>query len=139
MKNNIIFGNSQLLETPLSDGRIDLHIKINNFHAGMVHPSKDTFYSAKRTGKNLMRMFKNSLGINSQILNGYTFKFVVIPFENTILKTTRKKWISEGVVSPYSDIHIDSQILLPLDKINMDDAAKYDLEVEQLPLFREVI
>jgi hypothetical protein len=139
MKNNIIFGNSQLLETPLSDGRIDLHIKTNHFHAGEIHPQKDTFYSAKRTGKNLMRMFKSSLGINSQILNGYTFKFIVIPFENTILKTTRKKWISEGVVSPYSDIHVDQQILLPLDKINMDDADKYEHESEQINLFSEVI
>jgi len=117
VKNNIIFGNSQLLETSLADGRVVISIKTNNFHAGEIHPQRDTFYSAKRTGKNVMRMFHNSLGINSQILNGYTFKFIVIPFENSILKTTRKKWISEGVVSPYSDIHVDQQILLPLDQL----------------------
>jgi hypothetical protein len=139
MKNNIIFGNSQLLETPLPDGRIDLHIKTNNFHAGIIDPSKETFYSVKRTGKNLMRMFKSSLGINSQILNGYTFKFIVIPFENTILRTLRKKWISEGVVSPYSNFHVDQQILLSLDKINMDDADRYENEPEQINLFSEVI
>jgi hypothetical protein len=139
MKNNIIFGNSQLSEKTLSDGRINLYIKTNNFHAGELLPEKDTFYSVKRTGKNVMRLFHNSLGINSQILNGYTFKYIVIPFENSILKTTRKKWISEGVVSPYSDIHVDQQILLPLDKINMENAEIYEREIEQLTLFRDVI
>jgi len=86
-----------------------------------------------------MRLFHNSLGINSQILNGYTFKFIVIPFENAILKTTRKKWISEGVVSPYSDIHVDQQVLLSLEKINMEDAEKYEREIEQLTLFKDAI
>ena|ERR1035437_1015395 len=120
-------------------GKICLYIKVNNFHAGDIILNKSTFLSIKRTAKNIMRMFKGSLGINSEILNNYNFEFIEIPYEGTILRTTRKKWINEGVVSPFSNSRVDQQILLPLSKINMENANIYEQDDDQLSLFGKAV
>jgi hypothetical protein len=129
---------SQLIQR-IKEGKICLYIKVNNFHAGDIILNKSTFLSIKRTAKNIMRMFNGSLGINSEILNNYNFEFIEIPYEGTILRTTRKKWITEGKVSPFSNSKVDQQILLPISKINMEHLEIYEHDKEQLSLFGKAL
>jgi hypothetical protein len=122
---------------------IKISVKQNNFIAGRIILSRKIFQSAKREPKNLFRMFNNSLGINSEILNivmpHFGIEIIEIPYLDEILRTTSNKWITEGIVSRYCDATVDKQILLPLSKINMDHLIQkndsYIPKIQQLNMF----
>ncbi len=67
-----------------------------------------------------MRMF-NGLGLNEELLTQYKFKYIIVPFNTSQLKTTRLKWIRDGIKSPFCNGAVDSQIILALHKINLVD------------------
>ena len=95
-----------------------------NFKLGTLHPDTLTFLLVPRSENNAFRLFGRGLGINQQLLNflkekGY--KFIVIPFEDRLLKTTVTKWIKRGITSPYASSKIDRQCILSIDQINMSD------------------
>ncbi len=77
-----------------------------------------------------MRMF-NALGLNEELLTQYNFQFIIIPFNNSFLKTYRKRWIAEGIKSPFCNENVDRQILLSLDKINMN-WEEHQLQSQQI-------
>ena len=125
---------------------IKISVKQNDFIAGRIILSRKIFQSAKREPKNLFRMFNNSLGINSEILNivmpHFGIDIIEIPYLDEVLRTTSNKWITEGKVSPYCNELVDKQILLALSKINMDHLIQkndsYIPKIQQLNMF-EVI
>jgi len=139
MQNNISTAFSQIYEKHLHNGRIAIYTKINNFKAGELDLTASTFYCAPRTSKNIMRMF-NSLGINCDIITRYDFKYILIPFNNTELKTTRLKWLNHGIVSPFGNSKVDKQLLLRLTDINLLETQYQSLNQpnEQLTLFGRV-
>jgi hypothetical protein len=127
----------------LDPDSIKVSVKQNNFIAGRIILSRKIFQSAKREPKNLFRMYNNSLGINSEILNivmpHFGIEIIEIPYLDEILRTTSRKWINEGIVSRYCDETVDKQILLPLSKINMDHLIQkndsYIPNIQQLNMF----
>lgn len=130
MQNNNSSHLSQIYEKPLPNGRIALYTKVNSFKCGELDFTDSTFYSVHRSSKNIMWMF-SGLGINEHILTHYQFTYIVIPFNNVELRTTRKKWLQLGIASPYCDFRVDKQIILKLDLINLS-------EVELQPACKEI-
>jgi hypothetical protein len=135
---------SQVSLKTIDSNSIKISVKQNNFVAGRIILSRKIFQSAKREPKNLFRLFNNSLGINSEILNiimpHFGIEIIEIPYLDEILRTTGNKWVREGRVSPYSNEIVDKQILLPLSKINMDhytlqDNNSYSPKYQQMDLF----
>ncbi|MDR3594290.1 hypothetical protein [Clostridium sp.] len=128
----------------LDSNTIKVSVRQNNFIAGRIILSRKIFQSAKREPKNLFRMFNNSLGINAEILNivmpHFGIEIIEVPYLEEILKTTARKWITEGIVSPYCNATIDLQILLPYCKINMDHLIQkndsYIEKIQQMNLFQ---
>jgi hypothetical protein len=139
---NSLLLNQVSLKT-LDSNTIKVSVKQNNFIAGRIILSRKIFQSAKREPKNLFRLFNNSLGINSEILNivmsHFGIEIIEIPYLEKMLRTTSQKWISEGIVSPYCNSIVDKQILLPLSKINMDHLIQkndsYMPQIQQLNMF----
>jgi hypothetical protein len=122
---------SNLYEKQSQPGRVSVYTFTNNFKLGEIDIHTSTFISSPRTSKNIFRTFKG-LGLNAQLLAEYNFKFIEIPFENTTLKTIREKWLAEGIPSPYCNSLVDQQLILRLDRINLEPITK---EVEQLEFF----
>jgi len=120
-----------------------IHFKGNsayweNFKLGTLHPDTLTFLLIPRSENNVFRLFGRGLGINLELLNflkekGY--KFIVIPFEDRLLKTTVTKWIKRGTTSPYASSKIDRQCILSIDQINMSDEPSKMIIPDQLSLF----
>jgi hypothetical protein len=144
MENIKSFHLNQVSLKTLDSNTIKISVKQNNFIAGRIILSRNIFLSAKREPKNLFRMFGNSLGINSEILNivmpSFGIEIIEIPYLDEVLRTTSNKWIAEGKVSPYCNELVDKQILLALSKINMDHLIQindsYLPKIQQLNLFQ---
>lgn len=68
----------------------------------------------------------NGLGINEQlllILKDLNIRFIEIPYCGKILKTTPDKFLKYGIPSRYQSEKVDKQIILRLDRINLDDTV----------------
>lgn len=133
------FASSQLYTKQLKNGRIIIFSSINNFKCGELDYKTSTFRSVPRSTKNLFRLF-NGLGINSHLLEHFHFTFIEIPFNGKILRTSKDKWLREGITSKYSNSRVDSQIILPIPKINLDLTATETKKESnnQLSIFGEV-
>ena len=95
-----------------------------NFKWGVIIYESSTFQVISRSQKNVFRLF-NGLGLNEELLyllKEMGIKFIQIPFKSSILKTTVQKWISFGIKSPFVSDTVDQQLILRLDKINLDEA-----------------
>ena len=129
---------SQIYEKHLHNGRIIVFTRINQFKLGEIDIATSTFYCVARASKNILRSLNglklNGLGLNAELLTNYRFEFIVIPFENKILTTTREKWLKEGIISPYNNNVVDKQIILPLSEINLSEEEE-KIEVEQYEIF----
>jgi hypothetical protein len=143
MENTTQIPLNQVSLKTLDSNTIKVSVKQNNFIAGRIILSRKIFQSAKREPKNLFRMFNNSLGINSEILNivmpHFGIDIIEIPYLEEMLRTTSHKWITEGIVSPYCNAVVDKQILCPISKINMERTEIYERNMEQLSLFNMAI
>src|SRR3972149_1439370 len=137
MKNIVFKTHSQIYEKHLPNRKIAIFTKVNNYKCGELDPQTSTFTSNRRTYKNVMKMF-NALGLNEEILTQYDFEFIVIPFNGNNLITYREKWLREGIKSPWCNDSVDSQILLPIEKINMEGYQEKKAVYEELTLFSEV-
>ncbi len=96
----------------------------NSFKWGTIFSSESTFRTVKRSRKNIFKIF-NGLGLNEQlliILKELDIKFIEVPFCGNNLKTTTNKWLREGIRSPFCSDRVDQQIVLRLEKINLDEA-----------------
>lgn len=112
-------------------------VKQNNFIAGEIDTSGRVFYSIPRSAKNLFLLFgKPGLGLDSDLLHLDSFDLIKIRYNESILTTSRFKWLSKGIVSPYCDQRVDKQIILKLSDINFIDADEYEpAEIRQEELF----
>ncbi len=131
---------SQISMQELTPNLLGVIVRQNNFPAGEIDTVNRTFYSAPRSTKNLFRLFGESgLGINEEILLLDLFDIIKIKFNDSILTTTRRKWLAKGIVSPYCDSTVDKQVILKLSDINLMDPDKYEPEENrQQELFDEV-
>ena len=111
-----------------------------NFKWGTIIPSELTFQVVPRSRKNIFKMF-NGLGINEELLfllRELDIKYIEVPFCGNVLETTTDKWIGKGIPSPYCSDKVDQQLILPLDKINLDETQSPQVITpcqEQLTLF----
>ena len=108
----------------------------NSFKWGTIIPSESTFQVVPRSRKNIFKMF-DGLGLNEELLfllKELDIKFIEVPFCGEILETTTDKWLTKGIPSPYCSDRVDQQLILPLDKINLDevDTHKVSSTQEQL-------
>jgi len=106
---------------------------------GTIYPSETTFESVKRTPKNIFKMF-NGLGLNKQLLDllyKTGIKIIHVPYCGKILETTTRKWLKKGIPLPqqYCSDKVDEQLILPLDKINLDEDIPAIVENTQLSFF----
>lgn len=92
---------------------------------GTISPSDSTFRTVERSRKNIFNMF-SGLGCNEElltILRDLNIKYIEVPFCGEILKTTVEKWLSKGIKSPYCSEKVDRQLILRLDRINLDETT----------------
>ncbi len=136
MKNNL----KQIRLHLLSPNLQRAIVRQNNFVAGEIDTEKRIFYSAPRSTKNLFHLFgEPGLGINEEILLLDFYNKIKVKFNDSILTTTRRKWLNKGITSPYCNSTVDKQIILKLSDINMTDSDKYEpAEAKQEELFEEV-
>ena len=111
-----------------------------NRKLGTILSSESMFQSVTRSRKNIFKMF-NGLGLNEELLfllRELDIKFIEVPYCGEILETTTINWLSKGIPSPYCSDKVDQQLILPLDKINLDEAEPPPVithNAEQLTLF----
>ncbi len=106
---------------------------------GTIYPSESTFESVKRTPINIFEMF-NGLGLNKEMLNllfRMGIRFIEVPFCSQILKTTTTKWLRKGIPLPqqYCSDKVDEQLIMPIEKINLDEDIRVNTAAEQLSFF----
>ena len=128
--------NIQIRLIQVSDSEFKIFIKQNNFLSGILNVEKRIFYCVPRTSKNQFHLFGGGLGLNVEILHLETFDKIMLRYNSEILTTYRLKWIEKGIVCPYGDHRVDSQIILPLSEINLDWEPE---KIPDLTLFNEVI
>lgn len=127
----------QTKEVRISEHEIKIFIKQHNFFAGILNIEKRTFFHVPRSSKNLFHLFGFSgLGINEKILLRKDFDTIKIKFQDNILETTRLKWLKQGITSHYCNFSVDKQIILDVNKINMEDTAPEEVQIN---LFNKVI
>ena len=84
----------------------------------------------------------NGLGLNEEILfmlRDLRIKYIEVPFNDSILKTTTEKWLQQGIRSRYADDRVDRQLILSLPKINLDESKPFINQSSQLNLFQGMI
>ena len=126
----------QIRIVPISDSESKIFIRQHNFISGILNLEKRIFYCVPRTSKNLFHLFGGGLGLNVEILHLDSFDKIMLRYNSEMLTTYRLKWIEKGIVSPYGDHRVDSQIILPLSEINLNWEKK---KIPELTLFNEVI
>ena len=108
-----------------------------NVKLGTIFPSESTFRTVEKSRKNIFRMF-DGLGFNEElllILKDLNIKFIEIPYCGEILKTTPDKFLKYGIPSRYESEKIDKQVILRIDRINLDDVPARKLPDAQGSLF----
>jgi len=126
---------SQIKLKRMNDSETKIFVKQHNYYAGIINSNSRIFYHTARSSKNVFKLFGGGLGINEDILLREDFDKIVIKFNDSVLTTTRLKWLKKGITSPYCNAKVDKQIILSLDKITLDNAV--DIE-EELNLFGNV-
>jgi len=122
--------NVKLFQTSLREiafNQIQIIVKQNKFLAGTVHIEERIFVNASRSPKNLFFLFGSpSLGLSAELLNivlpHFNINRIIIPYQGADLETTASKWRKLGIVSPFCNRAVDKQIILALDKINLDES-----------------
>jgi hypothetical protein len=113
-----------------------IYVKQHNFFAGIINSKLRVFYHVPRSSKNVFHLYGfEGLGINENILLRKDFDKIMIKFNDEILETTRWKWLEKGITSHYCDMSVDKQIILPINKINLDNAV----DIHAHTLFNEAI
>ena len=134
---------SQIRLQKISSKIIRVIVRQNNFIAGEIDLTERVFYSVPRSTKNLFYLFhgdEGGLGICEEILHLDSFDIIKIKFNDKILTTTRKKFLTKGILSRYCSSNIDRQVILKLSNINLDDAADYEpAKIVQEELFEELV
>lgn len=108
------------------------------FKWGEIIPEKSLFKVVHRTRKNIFKIF-NGLGLNEEllfILRDLRINYIEVPFNSSILLTTVEKWLREGIRSPYASDMVDRQIILPMEKISLDESKPQLFQAKQLNLFQ---
>lgn len=131
---------SQIRIMPIDDDTLRIFVKIHNHLAGDIILTEKTFYSVPRTYKNVFHLFgEPALCYNQELLNLDLYSIIKIKFNDQILTVPRLKFLREGIRSPFSSEVVDSQLALPLKKINTEGAEKYELADKQIELFEEAV
>ena len=108
-----------------------------SFKWGEILHEQSIFRVVPRSRKNIFKMF-NGLGLNEELLfllRELDIKYIEVPFCGEVLETTTNKWLRKGIPSPYVSDRVDQQLILPLDKINLDEDIPAITENKQLSFF----
>ena len=126
----------QIKLVKLNNTEFKVFIKQNNFFAGLINCKRKIFYHVPRSQKNVFHFFGfEGLGINEEILLLKQFDTIMIKFKDEILSTPRLKWLRSGIASPYCNELVDKQLILPISKINLNEAV----DTQEQNLFGEAI
>lgn len=137
-----ITGLQQCQVYQLSPYEYEIRIRQHNFFAGIINAQDETFYSVKRTAKNVFRMF-NGLGINGEILAiilpHFEIEKVAVQYEDELFVTTAENWLKNGIKSPFCNSQVDRQIILNFELMNMKNVKlKKKERCVQTSMFEEV-
>lgn len=84
---------------------------------GYLFRDSKTFRTIQRTYENLFHLYGFSgLGINEETLLRLNFEFIEIPFNENILRTTRKHFLENAVPSSFVSEKVDKQLILDIEK-----------------------
>lgn len=104
---------------------------------GFLYRDIKTFRTIKRSYENLFLLYGFSgLGINEEILHRLNFEFIEIPYNDRILKTTRKHFLENAIPSNFVSERIDKQVILNIEKFVIPEVMP--LTEIQSELFCEV-
>ena len=134
---------SQIRLHQLSPNLLRVIVRQNNFIAGEIDLIERILYSIPRSTKNLFHLFhgdQGGLGLNEELLMLDSFDIIKVKFNDSILKTSRRKWLTLGIVSPYTNSTVDKQVIMKLSEINFNDVGKYEpVLFKQEELFQEAV
>lgn len=137
----LVDGFSQIKIVELRPGLLRVHVRQNCFVAGEIDLDERIFYSVPRSKKNLMYVYsggEGALGINEEILLLDSFDIIKVKYNEQILTTSRRKWLSKGVLSRYCDLTVDRQVVLKFSDVCMENVELFEPDVSQTNLFEEV-
>lgn len=102
-----------------ADVYLFLPIFKNGKKLGTLYLNEQLFRTVKKDRNNLFHLFKNrkrtsGIAINNEVLTKLKFKYIEIPFENEILKTTKEHFINTSIPSPFENERVDFQKALQL-------------------------
>lgn len=129
---------SQISLSEVSPYVLLVTIKFNGFKIGEIHLREKIFYSVPRTSKNLFWLPAKDEGClcyNVELLSLDSYDLLKILYHQQVLTCPRKKFLEEGFRSPFSDHRVESQLCLPLSKINNMPSVR-ELQPD---LFEEVV
>ena len=84
---------------------------------GTLYLNEQLFRTVKKDRTNLFHLFKNKkrtsgIALNNELLTKLKFKYLEVPFENEVLKTTREHFIKNSIPSPFENDKVDFQKVL---------------------------
>jgi len=100
-----------------ADVYLFLPIFKNGKKLGTLYLNEQLFRTIKKDRNNLFHLFKNKkrtsgIAINNEVLTKLKFKYIEVPFENEVLKTTREHFIKMSIPSPFENDKVDFQKVL---------------------------
>ena len=111
-----------------NDNEADVYLNLPSFRfpklLGTLYRDSRTFRTINRTSENLLFKFRKGrpqIGVNVEILTKLNFKYLEIPFNNTVLRTTREHFIKNSIPSPFKSEKLDFQRALPIDLFIVPD------------------
>jgi hypothetical protein len=112
----------QIILKSVSDGVGDVFLDIPRFKTpmkiGTAYRDTATFRSIQRTPNNLVHFFGYpALGVNEEVIKELKFiKIIEIPFNDTILRTTKLHLLKHAIPSPFCSSEVDKQLIIAVDK-----------------------
>ncbi len=104
---------------------------------GYLYRREKTFRTIQRSYENLFHLYGfKGLGINEEILHRLNFEFIEIPFNEKILRTTRKHFLEYAIPSSFVSEKVDKQLILNIEKFIIPEAEP--IEEIQTEIFAEV-
>jgi hypothetical protein len=118
---------------------VGLKLDHQTLYIGKLDKAGDgTFISNKRTEDHLFKRL-NALGINKELCDRFTFRWIVVPYCGRKLWTSRPFILRHGKTLTFRKAGFEAQLFLPLDEWGIDTARAFESGIGQQPdLFGEV-
>jgi len=87
-----------------------------------------TFISTKRTERHLFQKL-NGLGVNEELLERFRFRWLMVPYCESKLWTSRLYLLHHGKVCTFGKAGFETQIFLPLDEWDIERAKVFEASI----------